>query len=321
MNFQFTNPILSCVRGDITQMKTDAIVNAANTSLLGGSGVDGAIHRAAGPELLHECRLIGGCKTGQAVITTGGKLPAKRVIHTVGPVWRAETADRAAQLLTDCYFNVLSLALENNLKTIAFPNISTGVYHFPKFDASLVALRAVREFLAVYPDAFEQIIFVCYEADNYELYQMALEPLAFIPALRAEIERVFNGAPPPKVNWKQATLRDDYISGGPEWEKAGASGWKGRWQNIPDAYFSERTYQSEFNFLDPDGVLFYYPACMVRHLRAVERGSGQLHEGLWFAAQRPDDRFALFTPEQKSAVQRFWTWVTLSQDDGLLTKF
>ena len=153
-------------------MKVDAIVNAANTSLLGGGGVDGAIHRAGGPAILEECQKIrarqGGCKVSEAVITTGGRLPAKYVIHTVGPVWNGG-AHREEELLASAYQNSLQLAVEHKIETIAFPNISTGIYHFPKDKAAGIAVATVSAFLADH-DKLKQVIFVCFDRENYELY-------------------------------------------------------------------------------------------------------------------------------------------------------
>lgn len=168
---------LKVVRGDITQMTVDAIVNAANTSLLGGGGVDGAIHRAGGPAILEACVQIrnrqGGCAVGEAVITTGGKLPAKYVIHTVGPVWQG--GDKGERdLLSNCYRNTLTLALEHNIKTLAFPNISTGIYRYPKEEAATDAIAAVREFIAEHPGRIEEISFVCFDEENFRLYQKKL---------------------------------------------------------------------------------------------------------------------------------------------------
>ncbi len=171
----FPNDKIELIKGDITKVKFDAIVNAANSSLLGGGGVDGAIHRAGGAVILEECRKIvarqGGCKTGQAAITTAGNLPAKFVVHTVGPIWNGKTAD--AQKLADCYRNSLQLAVDNDCKTIAFPNISTGVYRFPKPEAAEIAVRTVTEFLAA-TDKIEKVIFVCFDDENYGLYQNKL---------------------------------------------------------------------------------------------------------------------------------------------------
>ena len=165
--------MITLVQGDITKIKCDVIVNAANTSLLGGGGVDGAIHRAGGKEILAECRKIrdkqGGCKTGDAVITTAGKLPCKKVIHTVGPVWNHGTKNEKI-LLADCYRNSLNLAMENCLKRIAFPNISTGVYLFPKKLAAEIASKTIQEFLKN-NDFFDKILFVCYDSENYEIYK------------------------------------------------------------------------------------------------------------------------------------------------------
>lgn len=141
---------IEVIKGDITKIKADAIVNAANSSLMGGGGVDGAIHRAGGPAILEECKKIvarqGGCKTGEAVITSGGSLPAKFVIHTVGPVWSGGN-NREAGKLANCYSNSLHLAAEYHCKSIAFPNISTGVYRFPKDEAAKISVEAIHEFL------------------------------------------------------------------------------------------------------------------------------------------------------------------------------
>ena len=165
------------IQGDITKQRVDAIVNAANSSLLGGGGVDGAIHRAGGPAILEECRMIrarqGGCATGEAVITTGGNLPAKYVIHTVGPVWNGGNKGEE-ELLASAYRNSLRLAVENGIKSLAFPNISTGIYHFPKEKAAAIAVRVVRDLLSNHP-RIEQVIFVCFDRENYDLYLRMIE--------------------------------------------------------------------------------------------------------------------------------------------------
>src|ERR1700759_5139499 len=139
---------IEVIKGDITKIEADAIVNAANSSLMGGGGVDGAIHRAGGPAILEDCRKIvarqGGCATGEAVITTGGRLPAKHVIHTVGPVWNA--GKDKSDLLANCYLNSLKLATQHQLKTIAFPSVSTGIYHYPKKDAAQIAVNTVQQY-------------------------------------------------------------------------------------------------------------------------------------------------------------------------------
>jgi O-acetyl-ADP-ribose deacetylase (regulator of RNase III) len=163
---------IELVKGDITKIAADAIVNAANSSLMGGGGVDGAIHRAGGPAILEECRRIvarqGGCATGEAVITTGGNLPAKHVIHTVGPVWNGGRYDEEKKL-ANCYKNSLQLAADNHCKTIAFPNISTGIYHFPKKLAAQIAFSATRDWLAK-TDQIDKVIFVCFDEENYLLF-------------------------------------------------------------------------------------------------------------------------------------------------------
>jgi O-acetyl-ADP-ribose deacetylase (regulator of RNase III) len=160
-------------QGDITKVVADAVVNAANTSLLGGGGVDGAIHRAGGPAILDDCRKIiarqGGCKVGEAVITTAGKLPATYVIHTVGPVWNGG-ASNEEQKLANCYQNALLLAVDNGVKTIAFPNISTGIYRFPKNKAAAIAVNTVKAFLENH-HTLEKVIFVCFDEENYSLYK------------------------------------------------------------------------------------------------------------------------------------------------------
>ncbi len=168
---------IKLLQGDITKIRVDAIVNAANSSLLGGGGVDGAIHRAGGPEILEACRKIvarqGSCPTGEAVITTAGKLPAKFVIHTVGPVWHGGQ-NGEPELLANCYRNALQLAVENGCKTVAFPNISTGVYGYPKEQAATVAVETVRAFLEK-TTAIEQVVFVCFDAENFSLVQKQLQ--------------------------------------------------------------------------------------------------------------------------------------------------
>lgn len=154
--------------GDITRLKVDAIVNAANSSLLGGGGVDGAIHRAAGPQLLEECRTLGGCPTGQAKITRGYNLPAKYVIHTVGPVYSGKAID--ADLLASCYRNSLDVAAANDVHSIAFSAISTGVYGYPKRDAAAIAVATVREWFAAHPDYEMQVVFSCFDQRTADIY-------------------------------------------------------------------------------------------------------------------------------------------------------
>jgi O-acetyl-ADP-ribose deacetylase (regulator of RNase III) len=157
------------VRGDITVIRADAIVNAANSSLLGGGGVDGAIHRAAGPQLLEECRTLGGCRTGEAKITRGYNLPAQWIIHTVGPVWRGGKAGED-EALASCYRNCLLLAIHHHLSTIAFPAISTGIYGFPKERAAAIAVREVASILAAHAE-ITSVTFVCFSREDEEIYR------------------------------------------------------------------------------------------------------------------------------------------------------
>ena len=161
---------IEVVRGDITKLPVDAIVNAAHTKLLGGGGVDGAIHRAAGPQLLEECRTLNGCETGSARITKGYNLPAKYVIHAVGPVWRGGHRNEKA-LLASCYSTSLKLAAEHQCKTIAFPNISTGIYGFPKNLAAQIAVEEVNRFLN-HNSMPGKVIFCCFDEENYKLYEL-----------------------------------------------------------------------------------------------------------------------------------------------------
>ena len=166
---------IELIKGDITKIEIDAIVNAANSSLLGGGGVDGAIHRAGGPTILEECMEIrnrqGGCEVGEAVITNAGNLPAKKVIHTVGPVWNNQQSNEDEKL-RNCYLNSLRLAEANGLKSIAFPNISTGIYRFPKYQAAVITIKAVQEFSS---EVIERVVFVCFDGENFGIYEELLE--------------------------------------------------------------------------------------------------------------------------------------------------
>lgn len=166
---------IELLQTDITKMDVGAIVNAAKHSLLGGGGVDGAIHAAAGSELKEECKLLNGCKTGEAKITGGHNLRAKHIIHTVGPVCeRDELEEKYSKLLYNAYYNSLAVAVDNGVRTIAFPNISTGIYSFPKDKAAKIAIKAVNDFMlqCIYP--FDKIYFVCFDDENYEIYSKKL---------------------------------------------------------------------------------------------------------------------------------------------------
>jgi O-acetyl-ADP-ribose deacetylase (regulator of RNase III) len=165
-------PVLRALKADITRLAVDAIVNAANSSLLGGGGVDGAIHRAAGPELVHACRLLGGCKTGEARITAGFRLPARYVIHTVGPVWRGGLMGEPA-LLAACYRESIALAVAHGLKSVAFSSISTGIYGYPVAQAATLAVATVRAALRA-PSGMEEVIFCCFSDHDLAVYEAAL---------------------------------------------------------------------------------------------------------------------------------------------------
>lgn len=168
-----SNPQLFLHRGDITRLKCDAIVNAANSTLLGGGGVDGAIHRAAGPELLAECRTLHGCRTGEAKLTRGYNLPAKFVIHTVGPIYSGAPSDPID--LAACYTNSLNIAAQHDIHSIAFPAISTGVYHYPPDDAAKVVIAAVCRWLYANPSYRLKIIFSCFDQKTYDIYTSLLK--------------------------------------------------------------------------------------------------------------------------------------------------
>ena len=166
---------IEIIQGDITKQASDAIVNAANTTLLGGGGVDGAIHRAAGPELLAECRTLHGCRTGEAKITRGYRLPAQFVIHTPGPVWHGG-GQGEAELLASCYRSCLELAAEHGCRTVDFPSISTGVYHFPLDKAAGIAIGTIAAFLSAHPE-IERVRMVCFDARTKGFYDAALRAL------------------------------------------------------------------------------------------------------------------------------------------------
>lgn len=178
MQIQVNRAVLELVEGDITLQRTDAIVNAANSSLLGGGGVDGAIHRAGGPEILAECRKLGGCATGEAKITTAGRLQARFVIHAVGPVYSHEGPTRAAELLSSAYRRSLEVAEEHGVRSLAFPSISTGAYGYPVQEAAPVALQTVMDYLLSHPQStIEQVRFVLFGRQAYQVYEQALSVL------------------------------------------------------------------------------------------------------------------------------------------------
>ena len=171
------NNQITLLKSDITTLQVDAIVNAANSSLLGGGGVDGAIHRKGGKEILEECMAIrnkqGGCKTGEAVYTSGGLLPCRYVIHTVGPVWHGGN-NKERELLAKCYWNSLKIASDLSVSSIAFPNISTGIYSFPKEAAAAIAIKTVKEFLETEQHSIKEVFFVCFDEENYGIYEERL---------------------------------------------------------------------------------------------------------------------------------------------------
>jgi O-acetyl-ADP-ribose deacetylase (regulator of RNase III) len=174
---RYADTLLEVLSGDITKADVGAVVNAANSSLLGGGGVDGAIHRAAGPDLVHECRLLGGCKTGQAKITKGYRLKARYIIHTVGPVWRGGEY-RERELLAGCYRSCLELATLHGVMSVAFPAISTGIYKFPVAEAAAIAVQSVVDYLDQAAGRLEKIVFVCFDQMTAGAYQQSLASLS-----------------------------------------------------------------------------------------------------------------------------------------------
>lgn len=181
MQIQVHHALLELVEGDITNQDTEAVVNAANNSLLGGGGVDGAIHRAGGPEILAECRKLGGCATGDAKITGGGRLRARYVIHAVGPVYWREGGERAAELLANAYHRSLEVATQHGIQSVAFPSLSTGAYGYPMDAAASIALQTVMDYLAAQDsDAIQLVRFVLYGSEAYHVYRRALTSLVAV---------------------------------------------------------------------------------------------------------------------------------------------
>jgi O-acetyl-ADP-ribose deacetylase (regulator of RNase III) len=303
-------PKITLTRGDITKITADVIVNAANTSLLGGGGVDGAIHRVGGSAILEECQAIrarqGGCKTGSAVITTAGNLPASYVIHTVGPKWNGGNSNEMC-LLANAYKNTLKLAEETGAITIAFPNISTGIYGFPKKLACAIAMANVRNF---HTNVIEEVIFVCFDEENHQLYTEALANPAFDDFVKAailrEMHEVFADAPFPRKTIQQSELLDDYISCGEKWENAAKTDAQYRhWSKVPALIVQHC--QCALSYMDFDGLLFYFPAYM---RVAIENWTddayiNSIHSALFHLGHQPESKFSHFSTAQKQCIRHF----------------
>jgi|GEM_PF-60004 len=266
---------IELIKGDITTREVDAIVNAANSSLLGGGGVDGAIHKAGGDAILQDCIAIrnkqGGCNVGEAVITTAGKLPAKFVIHTVGPVWSGDKEEKK-KLLAQCYKNSLALADKHGLRSIAFPNISTGIYHFPKDKAAVIALDAVTAFLKGNAGtSIKEISFVCFDEENYQLYtaQTPFVTTLYRPVNQAELDLVEKSA------WKAFPPRlPDQPIFYPVTNEAYAEQIAKEW-NVP-AYGAGHI------------VIFHLPTSFLKKYN-VENVGGEIHNEYWIPAEELDD--------------------------------
>ncbi len=303
-------PKITLTRGDITKVYADIIVNAANTSLLGGGGVDGAIHRVGGSAILDECKAIrarqGGCKTGEAVLTIAGNLPATYVIHTVGPKWNGGKSNEMC-LLANAYKNTLKLAEETGAITIAFPNISTGIYGFPKKLACAIALSNVRNF---HTNVIQEVIFVCFDEENHQLYTEALANPAFDDfikeAILQEMHEVFADAPFPKHTIQQSELLDDYISSGAQWDKVAKEDAQYRhWSKVPAAIVQRC--QSALSYMDADGLLFYFPAYMRVAIENWEDDAyiNSIHSALFHLDDAPETRFSCFSTAQKQCIRHF----------------
>jgi O-acetyl-ADP-ribose deacetylase len=322
-------PKITIVRGDITKITADIIVNAANTSLLGGGGVDGAIHKAGGSKILEECRAIrakqGGCKVGEAVITNAGNLLASYVLHTVGPKWNNGNSNEMC-LLANSYKNTLTLAEGVGATTIAFPNISTGIYGFPKKLACAIAMANMRNF---YTDVIKEVIFVCFDEENYQFYTEAIGNPNFGDFVKndllSQINAVFTDAPFPKITIQQAELLDDYISSGKKWDDAAKQDAQYRhWSEVPDAVFKHCT--SALSFMDSDGFLFYYPAYMRLAVKYPmqdiknEAYSSAIDSAIFHAGYTPKSKFQGFSLPQKRCIRHFLQYLAVFLGDIEATK-
>jgi O-acetyl-ADP-ribose deacetylase len=313
-------PKITLTRGDITQVYADFIVNAANTSLLGGGGVDGAIHRAGGSKILEACQAIrarqGGCKVGEAVLTTAGNLPAMYVIHTVAPKWNGGEVKEMC-LLANCYKNTLKLAEEigaammagdSSVITMAFPNIATGIYGFPKKLACAIAMATVRHF---HTAVIKEVIFVCFDEENHQFYTEALANSNFDDFVKEDLLRemheVFADAPFPKETIQQSELLDDYISSGEKWDNVAKEDAQYRhWSKVPNAVLAHC--QCALSYMQPDGLLFYFPAYMrfvIEKWKADDSSGNAIDSTFFHLAYAPESKFSHFSIAQKQCIRHF----------------
>jgi O-acetyl-ADP-ribose deacetylase len=303
-------PKITILRGDITKITADILVNAANTSLLEGGGVDGVIHKAGGSKILEECRAIrarqGGCKVGEAVITTAGNLPASYVIHTVGPKWNDGNSNEMC-LLANSYKNTLKLAEETGATTIAFPNISTGIYGFPKKLACAIAISNVQNF---HTEVIKEVIFVCFDEENYQFYTEAIDNPNFRNFVKndllSQMHTVFADTPFPKITIQQAELLDDYISSGEKWDNAAKIDAQNRhWSDVPAAIVQRC--QCALSYMESDGLLFYLPAYMRVALQYWEKDAyiNSIHSAFFHLDYKPESRFSHFSVPQKQCIRHF----------------